>query len=37
MEFGNARCCENVVALTDASRADMRKLIVDYQAQWERS
>jgi hypothetical protein len=33
MEFGNARCCENVVALTDSARADMRKLIVDYQEQ----
>ena len=33
LEYGNAKCCEYVVQLTDNARADMRKLIVDYQEQ----
>jgi hypothetical protein len=31
LEYGNAKCCEHVLKLTDNARSDIRKLIVDYQ------
>jgi hypothetical protein len=33
MDFARARCCENVVALTDASRHALRSVILQHQAQ----
>lgn len=33
LAFGKARCCELVVQLSENARMDMRKLIIDWQAQ----
>lgn len=30
LDYGNARCCENVAGLSDAARHKMRRLIMDY-------